>query len=334
MLGDEDGAAAGLWAMANLATPMAVRVAATLRIADHLTAGPRTAADLARAMRADPHALERLMRYLSVRGVFSRNEYGQYSLTARGEPLRSDHPAEIRAWLDIECGGRGELSLVELLHSIRTGKAAFPELYGRSFWDDLAAEPGRWPAYNALFGAHATERAPGIVYGFDWGSLGRVVDVGGGDGSLLIEMLRAYPDLHGTIVELPEVAETARKALTAAGMAHRSDVVVGDFLDPLPAGAGGYLLSLILHNWDDEHARMILRRCAEAADSGGSVLVVESISSDGATTHTAMDLRMLAIYGSREREVADIATLAADCGLRLTGVHLAGPSAIVHLTAP
>jgi O-methyltransferase len=332
MLGDEDGTAAKLWAMANLGTPMAVRVAATLGIADHIAAGARTVPELAEAVSADADALDRLMRYLTVRGVLSRDESGRYALTAQGQPLRTDHPAGIRGWLDMEGVGRAELSFVELLHSIRTGEAAFTKRYGRPFWDDLAADPGRSASFDALLGADVAERSPGIVTGYDWGSLGHVVDVGGGDGSLLIALLSEYPNLRGTVVDLPSAAETARKALTAAGLAHRGDVVAGSFFDPLPPGAGGYVLSLIIHDWADDEARAILRRCAEAAGADGSVFVIETIGDDGDAPHTGMDLRMLVVYGAKERGVAELAALGADVGLRLAGVHRAGPSVIVELT--
>jgi O-methyltransferase len=331
VLGDDDGMAARLWAMANLGTPMAVRVAATLRIADHIAAGVRTAPELATAVSADPDALDRLLRYLTVRGVLSRDDCGRYSLTAQGEPLRDDHPAGIRLWLDIEGGGRGELSFVKLLHSIRTGKAAFPELYGTGFWNDLEADPARSAAFNKLLGADTAVRAPGIVAGYDWGALEHVVDVGGGDGSLLTAILNANPALRGTVVDLPAAAETARKTFTSAGLAHRADAVVGSFFDPLPPGAGGYVLSLILHDWDDDDSRAILRRCAEAAGEDGGVFVIESIGPEGDSPHTGMDLRMLAVYGAKERGVAELAALGADCGLALAGVHQAGPSAIVEL---
>ncbi|WP_309144114.1 methyltransferase, partial [Streptomyces sp. PKU-MA01144] len=185
MLSDEGGSAAKLWSMASLGTPMAVRVAATLRIADHIDAGRRTAPELAETVGAHPGALDRLLRYLAVRGVLVRDDAGRYALTPLGEPLREDHPAGIRAWFDIEGAGRGELSFVELLHSVRTGEAAFPVRYGREYWEDLTAEPGRAASFNKLLGEDVAVRAPGVVAGFDWAALGHVVDVGGGDGSLL-----------------------------------------------------------------------------------------------------------------------------------------------------
>jgi predicted O-methyltransferase YrrM len=160
-----------------------------------------------------------------------------------------------------------------------------------------------------------------------------VVDVGGGNGDLLTAMLRAYPALRGTVFDLPDTAETARKALAAAGLADRGDVVSGSFFDPLSPGAGGYLLSAILHDWDDDAARAILRRCAEAAGTDGAVFVVEKIGTDGESLRTGMDLRMLAYFGGRERGVAELTALAETAGLRVVAVHPAGSLAVVELAA-
>lgn len=333
MLGNEDGMAARLWSMANLGTPMAVRVAATLRIADHIVAGKHTVAELAEAVDANPDALERLLRYLAVRGVLNRDEDGCYTLTPQGQPLREDHPAGVRHWFDIDGAGRGELSFVELLHSVRTGEAAFPVRYGAQFWDDLSADPARAEAFNKALGDDVVERSPAIVAGFDWASAGHIIDVGGGDGSLLISLLTANPGLRGTVVDLPEAAQKAKEAFAAAGLGDRTDAVAGSFFDPLPPGAGGYTLSLILHDWNDEDATAILRRCAEAAGSTGSVFVLETIGAAGSTPHTGMDLRMLCIYGAKERGVDDFAALAANVGLAVAGVHQAGPTVIIELKA-
>ncbi|WP_326821756.1 methyltransferase [Streptosporangium sp. NBC_01639] len=332
MIGDLDGTAAKLWSMAGLGTPMAIRVAATLRVADHIVAGRQTAAELAQACDADPDALDRLLRYLAVRGVFERDEAGRYTLTPLGRPLCDDHPSGVRAWFDTAGMGWGELSFVELLHSIRTGEAAFPQRYGQPYWEALAADPVRTASFNDLLGADVAARAPGIVTGFDWAALDHIVDVGGGDGSLLTAILTANPALRGTVVDLAEATQSAEKAFAVAGLDDRADAVTGSFFDPLPSGADAYLLSLILHDWADEPATAILRRCAEAAGATGRVLVIESIG-EGEERHTGMDLRMLCLYGARERGVAEFTALAERVGLRRVAVHKAGPSAIIELRA-
>ncbi|MFI6509033.1 methyltransferase [Streptosporangium sp. NPDC050855] len=333
-MSDKADMSARLWSLAHLGTPMAIRVAATLRIADRVAAEPRSARELAEQTGAHADALERVLRHLAAKGVLSRDDAGRYALTPLGEPLRTGHPAHLRDMLDIDGAvGRAELSLVRLLHSVRTGEAAYPVQFGRPFWDDLAANPALAASFDARMGADAVERAGEIVSACDWGALGHVVDVGGGDGTLMIALLTRFPALRGTVVDLPGTAETARKALAEAGLADRGDVVPGSFFEPLPRGRGGYLLSSVVHDWDDEAARTILRRCAEAAGDDGSVFVIERIGPDGESPHTAMDLRMLAYYGGKERRAAELAALAADAGLEAVAVHPAGRLSVIEFTA-
>jgi hypothetical protein len=320
--------------MAHLGTPMAIRVAATLRLADQLAAGVDTVPELAAAVGANPDALERLLRFLAARGVLRRDEAGRYGLTPLGEALRSDHPGRMRAGLDLEGIGRIELAFVELLHSIRTGEPAFDQHFGRDFWADLAADPVRRDSFTSWMGSDMPSRSPEILAGYDWGSLGSLVDVGGGNASMLVALLTRFPALRGTVLDRPENIADARRALTDAGLAERGQAVAGSFFDPLPAGAGGYLLSLIIHDWGDEPAAEILRRCAEAAGESGTVLVVERTGADGEAPHTGMDLRMLAVYGGKERRLDELAALAERAGLAMVAVHPAGAYSIVELRAP
>ncbi|MFF4399799.1 methyltransferase [Streptomyces sp. NPDC001480] len=331
----EDGAGrTGLWAMADLVTPMALRVVATLRLADHIAAGLRTAPELAAATDSDADALDRLMRHLASQGVLSHDTSGGYALTAQGQELRSDHPSGLASVLDLDGAvGRADLAFVRLLHSVRTGEAAFPEQFGKPFWDDLAADPARTASYDVQMGTDAASWARDVVPAYDWGSLGDVVDVGGGNGTLLAALLRAYPTLRGTVVDQPDTAAAARDTLAAAGLADRGDAVPGDFFQAVPPGAGGYLLCAILHDWDDDAARAILRRCAEAAGTRGRVFAIEKTAADGESPDTGMDLRMLAYFGGRERAVGELTDLAAQAGLRTVAVHRAGRLAVVELAA-
>jgi hypothetical protein len=320
--------------MADLITPMTLRVAATLRIADQIAGGVRTATALAEAVHANPDALDRLLRHLVTAGVLTRDPAGQYHLTALGEPLRDDHPARLRALMDVESAiGRADLSFVQLLHTVRTGEPGFPVHFGRPFWDDLASDPDRTASFDAQMGVDVSADAEDVAAGYDWGSMGHIVDVGGGNGALLAVILARYPALRGTVFDLPATAEAARATLSSAGLADRADAVAGSFFETVPPGAGGYLLSAILHDWDDVSAVAILRRCAEAAGTTGSVFVIEKIGADGETLRTGMDLRMLIYFGGRERSVPELAALAAEAGLNLAAVHPASPMAIVELTA-
>ena len=321
----EDAFPARLWAMADLFTPMALRVAATLRLPDHVAAGANSVPALVERTGSDPDALRRLVDHLVAIGVLQRCGMENLSLTDLGDQLCEGHPGEGRAWLDIEGAvGRADLSALHLLDTVRTGRPAYPLAYGRDFWEDLAAQPALAESFDALMGARLRFEAPEIATSYHWAALSHVIDVGGGNGTLLAAILAVHPGLRGTLVELAGPAEAASRTLADAGVSERCEIVTRSFFEPLPVGGDAYLLSGVLHDWDDVHALKILRRCADAAGATGRILVLEHILLDGADDsglRTAADLRMLAFTGGRERTFGDLERLAADAGLRVGDAH-------------
>ncbi|MFI6336938.1 methyltransferase [Streptomyces sp. NPDC050535] len=326
------GRGGGLWAAADLLTPMSIRVAATLRLADHIAGGTRTTEALAAVVDADRETLGRLLDHLVTAGVLSQVEPGTYGLTAPGEHLREDHPEGVRAWFDLEGAvGHADLGFVELLHTVRTGEPAFQRHFGLTFWEDLSADNGRARSFDTLMGSRLTANAPAVADAYPWGSLGHVVDVGGGDASLLIAILRAHDGLRGTVVDLAGAVARAKQALAEAGLGHRADAESGSFFDALPPGGGGYLLSSILHNWPDPEALKILRRCADAASETGKVLVVDHFKDQGFTQQTEGDLRMLCYFGGRQHTLDQLGALAGSAGLKVTSVTPVGSLSVVEL---
>ena len=231
------------------------------------------------------------------------------------------------------------MCFVQLLHTVRTGEAAFPVQFGRSFWDDLEADPARAASFDAQMGSRLTADAPAVAAAYPWGDLGHVVDVGGGDASLLIAILRAHENLRGTVVDLPGPAARARQAIAAAGLGLRADAVGGSFFDPLPAGAGGYVLSSVLHDWDDENAARILRRCADAASAAGpasgkgKVIVIEEFVEDdlGRTPNTEGNLRMLCYCRGQDRTLDQLSRLAKTTDLETGPVTRGGSRWIIEM---
>jgi len=303
--------------LGDLAAPMVLRVAATLRLPDAIADGCVTADALAERTGTNRDALARLLRHMVSMGLLAQAGDG-YALTELGEALRSDRPDSPAGSLDMAgVIGRIELAYVHLLHSIQTGKAAYPVLYGRGFWEDLAADP----ELSATFDRHMSsgDVDPGVA-ACDWSRFGHVVDVGGGSGRLLAGILAANPTVRGTLVELAGPAEAARRRFAEAGLVDRAGVVGGTFFDPLPT-ADACVLSAVLHDWADPEAEVILRRCADAVRPDGRVLVFQGLLDrvEDLASMTGFDLFMLVCCGGRQRTLGEFAALGGRAGLRLLG---------------
>lgn len=304
-----------LLAMAGLATPMAIRVAATLDLVEHAGPSGATAEELAAATGASARALECLLDHLVEVGVFAAGS-GRYRPTDLGAQLAGDDPAGIKPLLDIRCaGGRAELAFADLLETITTGASAYERRYGRGFWADLDTDPALRRSFDAQMRWRFREQAPQIAERFGWGRFRRILDVGGGNGTLLEAILLAHPEVRGEVLDLAPSADAATERLAAAGLADRARGVAGSFFDPLPSGADAYLLSDILHDWDDDHSRRILARCREAAAPDGTVVVIEPVRNQG--SGAAINLFMLMCFAGRERAVEELTALAAGNGLVL-----------------
>jgi len=310
-----------LWRLGDLVSPMAVRVAATLRLSDHIAAGAATLPDLAERTDSHPETLGRLMRHLVAIGVYSRTGE-RYSLTGVGEAIREGRTGNRGPlMLDLTSAvGRAHLAAVRLLDSVRSGGPAYPLVHGRGFWDDLSLDAELSAGFDELMGSDGD---PGAVVGlYDWNGVRHVVDVGGGKGMTLAFLLRTNPDMHGTLVELPGPAQRAVQKFEEEGLPARATVVTGSFFDTLPAGADVYWLSAIIHDWGDGDAVRILHRCAEAAGRTGRVLVAESLldPTQDVAGMSGFDLFMLVCCGGRERTLEEYSALGKQAGLSLLSV--------------
>jgi hypothetical protein len=312
--------------LTDLLDPFAVRVAATLGIAELIESGVSAAEELAEKAGADQDALTRLLRHLGRRGLFTEPEPGRFALTPTGRLLADRGPAGQGNWLDLAGpGARMDLVYTGLLHSIRTGEPAYPVVHGRTFWADLDALPEHQRYFDALMTAHHDWIAPQVARRYDFTAVRHLVDVGGGSGALLTGILREHPHLRATLLDRPSPAELTADRFAGTPVAGRARVVAADFFGELPTGGDVYLISRALTDWDDRSAEQILRRCATAAaghpDGAGRVLIVEVLPTDPFVPHQApFDLQMLVTVGGRERSVADFAALADRAGLDVTQV--------------
>src|SRR5215470_14844057 len=264
---------ANLSALSDLCTPWCIHVVATLRIADHLAAGATEIKTLAERAGCDADYLQRVLRHLVGKGIFVEPVPGQFALNKAALEVQ-------RFGLNLDdIGGRIAHAWGTLLTAVRTGKPAYYERFGLPFWEDLEAHPDIAASFDALMGppGHGTPD-PEVLLTGGWEQVKTVVDVGGGTGALLAEILRARPPIHGTLVDLPRTVARAGSLLQAAGLGERVRIVGQSFFDPLPAGADLYLLKSILNDWPDQEARLILSRCAQAARPSGRVVILGGVS--------------------------------------------------------
>jgi hypothetical protein len=299
----------------------AVYVAAKLGLADLLKDGPRSAADLASATGTHARSLYRLLRALAGSGLFTQDAEGRFSLTALGQYLRGDVRGSQKAGA-IMSGEEHYRAYAELLHCVRTGETAFDKVFGQPVFAYLASHPEAAQVFDdAMTAVHGAETAA-MLDAYDFQGAGTLVDVGGGNGSLLIETLKRHPNLRGVLFDRPDVIERASPGLPAAGLGPRCAAVSGDFFVAVPPGGDAYVLRHIIHDWDDERSRIILKNCRAVLPPGGRVLVVESVLAPGDAPDWAklLDLTMLVIPGGMERTEAEFAALLASAGLRLARV--------------
>ena len=303
-------------------TTQLLYVAARLGVADVLAEGPRTGAELAAAVGADPDLLTRALRGLVLEEVLAEEEGGRFALTELGQCLRADAPRSMRG----PVLARGEVyyqAAAGILAAVRHGGTAFEHVHGDRFFDHLRRHPEQEAAFQASMTARSEQEAADVVAAYDFGGIGRLVDVGGGHGILLGAILRSAPDLHAVLVDQPAVVEAARRRLIAEGVADRCQLVPGDFFAEVPAGADAYVLSRVLHDWTDDDARRVLTACRAAMSPGSRLLVVEAILPERAADQPAvirMDLHMLVLLGARERTEAEFRHLLATAGFEVRRV--------------
>ncbi len=304
---------ANLGELSDLCTPWCIHVVATLRIAEHIDAGRERIDDLAAAAGCDPYALHRVLTYLVGRGVFEETTPGRFALN---EVARGLLDPTMRIGLDLEgIGGRMAYAWGTLLTYVRTGAPAYHTLFGLPFWEDLDAHPEVGASFDALIGptGHGIPNPEFQITG-GWAAVRTVVDVGGGTGAMLAEILRLRPEVHGILVDLPRTVALSGEIFQAAGVADRVTTVGQSFFDPLPANADLYLLKKILNDWPDREATAILTRCAEAARPGGRVVVLGGIGPENAPRALVIEM---VLVGGKHRSVSEFRELAREAGLEI-----------------
>ncbi len=287
-------------------------VAAKLDLADHLLNGASTAADIARALGLDAAAVQRILRGLVSLGVCEELDGGRFRLTTLGEHLRADHPDSVRSRVILNVEVHHAL-WSDLLQTVRTGEPASQRVLGMPFYDYLAHNPAIGDVFDRAMtsAGWVRYRLRPAIEAYDFGQFRSIVDVGGGNGVLLTELLRTYPQPKGTVFDVPRLAQAAQQTIDAAGLGARCRFTAGNAFEEVPAGADAYILSNFINSWGDDEAVVFLRNCRRAVDPQGKLIAIDWVmpANDEARDGfrfwdtVTMDLIMLAAFGSRSGRI-------------------------------
>ncbi|MCW3466682.1 methyltransferase [Chitinophaga nivalis] len=298
-----------------------VYVAAKLGIADELKTGGKTVAELAAITDSDPDALHRILRVLFSINIFKEADDGTIELTSLARTLQEDAPDSMKGWILTAIGHRLPL-WSQLLHSVKTGQTAFKEVYGAPVWEYYTHNKQDGENFIRAMANLTRPVIEKIVTVYDFSPYQTIVDVGGGNGTLLINILGAFPESSGVVFDEPYVAKITSGKIEASAVKDRCTATGGSFFETVPAGADLYILKNILHDWNDKDVARILQVCARAMRPDSRLLVLETIIPAGNEVHYAKlnDVNMLLAQGGRERTGREYEVLAAQAGLQLVNI--------------
>jgi SAM-dependent methyltransferase len=305
----------------------ALALAAKLGVADVLKDGPRHYDDIAKATQTHGPSVNRVMRLLASIGIFEEREGGRFALTPLGELLRTGVPGSMRSSVLLFAGIGIQDAWKELEYCVQTGEPAFRKNSPDATpFTAIAQNPEMAKVFDEAMATFAPMTAAAIAASYDFSPFRKIVDVGGGNGSLLIGILKANPNLHGTVLDLPHAAEKARAKIGEARLQSRCEAIGGDFFKEVPAGADAYVIKHVIHDWNDDRATAILRNIHRAMPPHGKLLIAEGVyppridNSDMGRGAAANDVNMLVSTGGRQRSEAEFRSLQDAAGFKLTRI--------------
>ena len=308
---------------------------AKLGVADLLRDGPQDIEQLARSLHVDQSALYRIMRTLASQGLFAEDDEHRFRLTPLGSLLQTDVPGSMRA-MAIWNGELPYRAWGAVMHTMETGQPALKHALGMKLFDYLSQDLESRRVFDEAMTGLSIQVSQAVVSAYDFSGIDRIVDVGGGQGTLIAAILAAYDQMKAVLFDLPPAIENAREQVQAAGLASRCEVAGGNFFEEVPAGAGCYILASVIHDWDDEHSLRILKNCRAAMDHGSRLLLVECVipDSSGPLFSKLLDLQMLVVTGGRERTETQFKELLSAADFRVTRIiQTAAPECVIEAVA-
>jgi hypothetical protein len=299
-----------------------VHAAAKLGLADQLATGPKSAAQLAGPLGVHAPSLHRLMRALASLGVLSEQSEQRFALTDLGEALRTDARSSAKAAVLYFGGASSQSGWDQLLYAVQTGQTGFAKAHGMPFFAYLAQHPEEASLFSEVMVGFNGPEVAAVAAAYDFSPFATIVDVGGATGNLLAAILGRHVGPRGVLFDRAHVVVDAPALLRTRGVAERVTVETGDFFETVPAAGDAYILSHVLHDWNDQQCLTILGRVRHAIGQRGRLLIVEMVLPSGDAPHPGkmLDMSMLVITGGQERSEAEYALLLGEAGFRLIRV--------------
>ncbi|MEV6430340.1 methyltransferase [Nocardia sp. NPDC051463] len=312
----------------------AIHAAAALGVADALADGPRSGTELASATGANEDALHRLLRLLTSHGIFARRSDGKYTLTPMAQALRRDANVSLRDTVLFFGSTMHRNHWTHLVDAVRTGETVGTDLDGMSFFDYVRKDRELGGLFDRAMTSISTLAIEPLFAAYDFGRHRTIVDVGGGQGTLLTEILSRTPTAHGILFDLPEVVASAPARLAELGLSDRCTVESGSFFEMVPSGGDAYILKHIIHDWSDDKAEQILRTLREQMPEDATLLLIELVLPEDNRPHPGkfIDLEMLINVGGRERTEDQYRDFLAASGFTLVRrIPTAAPDNILEV---
>lgn len=314
----------------------AIRTLASMSVAEHLAAGPLTAAEIARRESTDPGMTYRLLRAAAALGIVqydtAQRTFAQTPLLA---VLHGESPFSLKTYALAPGHPSFWLPAAYLPETVAKGVNHVVEALGSPLFEYLAQHEQEARQFSAAMSELSLPVIREAVQVIE-APAGLAVDVGGGDGAFVCELTERNAGLQGLVLDLPHAVPAAAAHASRRGLGDRVIATAGDFFDTVPP-ADVYLLKFVLHDWDDDSCLTILRNIRTAMRPGGRLFVVEMTlsPSDPSPVAALLDLSMLMCSTGRERELPEFEHLLTDADLRVQRVvPLVTPYQVIEAVAP
>jgi len=296
-----------------------VYAAAKLNLADHLTSGPKSAGEIAGLMQAHAPSLHRLMRTLASLGILAERPEQRFALTTLGEALKTTAPGSARSAIMFTGSPAAQRGWDELVYSIQTGKPGFEKAHGVGLFEYLTQHPEDASLFSEMMAGNNSQEPAAVASAYDFSTFKTIVDVGGATGNMLAAILANHAGPRGILFDQPHVVRDAPSLLRSKGVDGRVTIEEGNFFQHVPQGADAYILSHIIHDWNDDQSATILGNIRKAMEPKGRLLIVEMVLTAGDAPHPGkmLDIVMLQQTGGEERSEVEYGALLAKAGFHL-----------------